>query len=239
MGTFANTASIFSQSADPGAVGAGKIWINSNTNRGYIRNSTNTAWIEVIILDPGATNGKFPKSSASAWILGDDRLGLELLDLHTTSASEASYTFTPSTALTDANYTYILVIYTGDTSGATSMLMQINGDTTANYRYSFQELSHLGVATVVAATGQTSAIIGRCQNSWMVFVKAEIILASGTISKGGKTSSVGITSYLSTEGSWEHDALTGNVTSIKLFLNAGNFEDGSKIAIYGLKRAAT
>jgi len=53
MGTFANTAQIYAQSTDPGAVGAGKQWNDTTNNRQYVRNSTNTAWIELANEDSG------------------------------------------------------------------------------------------------------------------------------------------------------------------------------------------
>ena len=44
MGFYSNKANVIAQGEDPGAVGAGAVWIDTTNDVTYFRNSTNTAW---------------------------------------------------------------------------------------------------------------------------------------------------------------------------------------------------
>lgn len=44
MGLYSNKANVISQDTDPGAVGAGAVWIDTTNDVPYFRNSANTAW---------------------------------------------------------------------------------------------------------------------------------------------------------------------------------------------------
>ena len=44
MGLYANKANVIAQGEDPGAVGAGAVWIDTTNDVTYFRNSNNTGW---------------------------------------------------------------------------------------------------------------------------------------------------------------------------------------------------
>jgi len=50
LGVFATTGNIIAQSSDPGAIGAGSIWSDTDANIIYRRNDADTAWVRIGLL---------------------------------------------------------------------------------------------------------------------------------------------------------------------------------------------
>lgn len=46
MGLYSNKANVIAQDSDPGAVGAGAMWIDTSTDTVYFRNSSNDGWYQ-------------------------------------------------------------------------------------------------------------------------------------------------------------------------------------------------
>jgi len=76
MGTFSSTGNILAQSSDPGALGAGAIWSDTNANITYRRNDANSAWLEMPVIGGGTvTTAGLLRSNATT--ISDDGLTLD------------------------------------------------------------------------------------------------------------------------------------------------------------------
>jgi len=64
MGLFSNTGNFVAQSADPGALGAGAIWSDTDANRTLRRNDADSAWVEIGIGVIGSANQHLRTNSA-------------------------------------------------------------------------------------------------------------------------------------------------------------------------------
>ena len=47
MGLYSNKANVIAQDEDPGAIGAGAVWIDTTNDLAYFRNSANIGWLRM------------------------------------------------------------------------------------------------------------------------------------------------------------------------------------------------
>lgn len=172
--------------------------------------------------------------------VGAGSVGAEVLISEVvTSSSQASVTFS-SIPATWRNLR-VIVNGRGDTAASTvNVLLQLNGDTGANYDYMYSQAPAGGSIQAVAAT---SAIIGNVSGS-----TAPANVASGTDAviynyigttfqkyiwqqSGVKAANTVANMFVETGAAWWR--LTAAITSVKIFPSAGNFVDGSVVSLYG------
>lgn len=140
-----------------------------------------------------------------------------------------------------------LVIYAmlraADVVGTRTLQVQFNGDTGSNYWYVYQDLIGAGNIAVQSAAASTSMQLGLPVGSsfasgvfspftFEIPFYASTTFHKSILSRSFLTAESGSNNYNGEAGgNWTS---TAAVTSIKYFLDTGNFLSGSRVATYGL-----
>jgi len=152
-----------------------------------------------------------------------------------------------------ATYTHLVVVITGRNDAAnneSNLLMQLNGDTAANYDWAqVQVYSQSTAPAGSGAAGATAAQVGVMNGANAAASKAsttEINLpnyAGTTFHKAWLSSSADRTGYTpgginvnAVSGAWSN---TAAITRLTLSLSAGNFVAGTVCTLYGVDSTAT
>lgn len=168
---------------------------------------------------------------------------IELISEIVTSGSQADVTFSSIAA----SWRNLEVRISGrGTAGGTSgpISVQFNGDTGANYDY--QQIESFGAGTDInqyvgvtafriglfpysaATAGRVGSLIARFFDyADAVFAKSIMSQFSCFIGTGATNIGAGIYG-----GGWRSSAA---INSIRLFMDSGNFEDGSIVSLYGIQ----
>jgi len=156
----------------------------------------------------------------------------EKVATYTTPSTSTSYTFStiPST------YTDLLMIITGTGSTAQDSYIQLNGDTGSNY--SFTRLYGTGaVAGSDRGVSQTAIKVGNFSTSQNTNQIHFMNYCNSTTYKTvlPRTGDAGTGSaIIAAAGLWRN---TSAITSITLFVTAGNISAGATFTLYGIKAA--
>ena len=244
MGTFSSTANFLAQSSDPGAIGAGAIWSDTDASILYRRNDANDDWLEVAVFGGGTgqTANQFVQVNSGGTALEtvaktDFTNAFVRLDAHETSSSAASYTFTPSSALDWDTYSEIIVKIRGGTSGGTGTVSaEING------------ITSYGVTTIKNING-TGSDVQAAPTELTLIDAADIAAArdfmidlhiynseTGDNLHGWATTQVEADNIATFLGFTAGASIT-TFTSVLVQISAGNFVDGTRIDTYGVLRA--
>lgn len=163
---------------------------------------------------------------------------VEILDNHEASGAEASYTFTPSSALTTDDYSEIIVLMDFEATATFALEMILNGVTSNYFSKGFRAD---GVAlTNIAHNNQTEIQI--CSTT----AATTNVPMFSKISIGMIDTDAGDLAGFSTTGQgtgalyenmfFSKQAVTAEITSIKMQTSTSTWKIGSKITTYGRKR---
>src|SRR6185312_4772045 len=134
----------------------------------YERNTANSAWSNIPILT-SLTANKYLYYDGSVFT---QKFGpYEILDNHTAGGTESTYTFTPGSALTAANYTKVIITIEGEISAALALYLTINGASTG-YMYNGARMTGAAVTAVGASS----------QAQWVVLSNTTLSAAGDTFS---------------------------------------------------------
>lgn len=157
----------YAQSSDPGAVGAGIGWFNTSTNILKVRNSANSAWLEVTVSSVPSHN----HDSDYVNVTGDTMTGpINVHATNTVTLSVRKADGTTSVMVVDTNSNQIelrnatdLIFYTGEGSGAT---LSIDGATGTVSTPGQINITRNGTESFkVAKADTTNVLIVDCTNS--------------------------------------------------------------------------
>jgi len=165
---------------------------------------------------------------------------LELLDNQEVSEASETITYTPDSALTTADYSEIIVVLTfAPSASSPESLIELNNVTTGYHTDG--AYIDVGGQTLVDLNNQSSATIGydaeaNRSNAALVHIhmadsdytgtKSAIMLVSA-MSGGSVFFSAGLQMNTTTE----------EISEIEVSLSSGDYQVGSKMAVYGRKRA--
>ena len=280
---------IFAQASDPGAVGAGSIWTDTDANISYRRNDANTGWIPFALdlgtayqnlsVNSGATaqayqasiqslltaqgdviyasaantparlakgtSGQYLQIGATIPAWADVSTPLVVLDNHIASGAEASYTYTPGTALSFTTYSKIIVEI--DMSATASFILQavLNGvGGTVNYSWGERMAVAPSVTAITPASGAaelvlgTATLIAAADNSFGGRFQIYSVLAAGGV--GIIAGDSFLTEQVNANAeilAHKTDIDIDEISSIKLQTSTSTWKANSRITIYGVKRA--
>jgi hypothetical protein len=207
------------QTSDPGAVGAGVVWVDLTTNLMKVRNTGDTAWI---------TLNASPTQLISSQTLGSD---------------SASITFSSIPGTFDS-LRLVMVGRTGEASFLAGVLAQFNADTGSNYT-SQAMFGIAGTANAAELVAQTHATMGWLASSAAgthfagSFVADIPGYAGTTWYKSGNSRSSDIeaattgknSAVLESFGWLSQSAITGIVLTVA---TGANFITGTVAKLYGV-----
>ena len=270
---------VFAQDTDPGAVGAGAIWSDTNANITYRRNDANTDWIpttislgtarQVLAVNSGATALEYVASMQSLLTAQGDVIyasgantparlakgtGLhvlrmnsgatapewaalsssyEVLDNHTASGTEASYTYTPGAALDFATYSKIIIEFMGSSTATFTLQLVLNGIVgTDNFARGFYVDGSAITHRNVGSTSSMELCLNTVNGAGNLFGTTEIC---------SKVTALTCKSMYTCSGTDSSQYMNGTsvgattVTSIKLQTSTSTWTTGTRITIYGVK----
>lgn len=161
---------------------------------------------------------------------------MQLIQNQTLGSAAATVTFSsiPQT------FTHLRLMVTGtNSSGSTveNILIQFNGDAGANYSWNGFQNSASTAASINAVAGQTSLLIGTCDNFGNSLADSTITnyasaLVKGVSSTGGCNNPAFNTFTNIIFGSWNSSAA---ITSLTVLLGGSTFTAGSVISLYGIQ----
>ena len=155
----------------------------------------------------------------------------------TTTLSSAASSITFSSI--SSAYTDLRLVWVGSTSAATFIRMRLNSDTGSNYSTTY--LTGNGTtATSFASNNATNM----AQNSAATTIGNKCMITSDWFSYAGSTYKTALNTWINDvngSGLVENKVYlwrsTAAISTILLYLSAGNFEAGTTATLYGLKSA--
>jgi len=188
---------------------------------------------------PKGSDGEFLKlaSGLPSWAAASGKY--ELLDDHTATGTESTYTFTETLSVDD--YARFFVFIRGASSASFQLQMILNTDTSSSQSYS-REYYTGGSITVSDVTGaafcelaSTNLIVSGIGNAFNTDIE---ILTNDLDEEHIKYNA---TSYRIGSNRWEryygdNSAVTGNLTSIQIKTSTSTWIAGTEIMTYGVHR---
>ena len=180
------------------------------------------------------------KSGLPSWEAAGGGGSLELLNNQELSEASSTITYTPDSALLSANYSEIIVVLTFAPSDSNpESLIELN-NVTSGY-HTDGTYVEAGSETIVDLNNQSSSTIGynaEANRSNAALIHIHMADADYT----GTKSAIMLVSAMSGGGVFFNAGLQMNTTTveiseIELSLSAGDYQVGSKMAVYGRKRA--
>jgi len=161
---------------------------------------------------------------------------LELLDVHTATGTESSYTFTQD--LDKSNYSNFDIIFQGDATAELALLMQVNGSTSSNHHYTLIYSDGSSITDSWVEDSTSFPLISTNLNS----TNPHALYASCQL----RTNVVGEQYLIYTSFAhaypqlrWEEyvgidsGITTGDISSIKIFTSTSTWLSGTRISTYG------
>lgn len=153
---------IFAQATDPGAVGAGALWADTNANELFRRNDANNAWLE--IADENNTMTMANKT-LTAPALGTPASGImtnvtqtpelwTVIEDYEATIAESSHTFTINPVIDFDDDSMLVLVIDGAPTAALAMECRANGISTANYMFDGSRFA-AGAETIIGVDNQT------------------------------------------------------------------------------------
>lgn len=214
----------------------------SSMSAGSITQSDGTHLQELVIGNPAQVLEVNPAGTAVAWT--DIAVKRVLLDDHVAVGTASSYTFTPASAISSADYSRIDIVFkVALTANSNSLNMTINGVSTywyyANFNYQ-SSASNTWTDSVAVATFELASSAFTTSSGGLVGT-AEIIMAADLVAGNPETA---VRSFASQSAPvmWEdHTGVNlnttgGNLTSITFTTPTTTWIAGSEFMIYGVLR---
>lgn len=136
-------------------------------------------------------------------------------------------------------YTDLRLVWVGSTSSATFIRMQLNSDTATNYSTTYLN----GNGTTAASLNSVNSS-NMAQNSAATTIGNKCMITSDWFSYAGSTYKTALNTWINDvngSGLVENKVFlwrsTAAISTIYLYLSAGNFEAGTIATIYGIKAA--
>lgn len=181
--------------------------------------------------------------------MGFDSLGVyaeipqrtvEILDNHVAAGAEATYTFTPASALLFATYSEIWVVIEGAATAALALQMQLNGDTAANYSENGYRINAAPAQVILQNLGQTQLTLLTAT----VLAGAYDFSGISKITRNPLNNRYTQHSEFSCQLALEHEKYYGRhvaaaqaISSITVKTSISTWITGTRITTYGVRRA--
>ena len=167
----------------------------------------------------------------------------EYLTTYTAAQAEATYTYTPASALTFANYSAIIIEIDGEITAALSLRLRINGGVTAgNYKSQGMTTDGSTVAALDDGGSQTSYALA---SSSLLNTANDQFLGQAEIRMGNTTTqrAVVFARICEPSGGTKTEITSGyiigatEITSITILTSTSTWLTGTRFSIYGVKRS--
>jgi len=165
---------------------------------------------------------------------------LELLDNQEVSVAASTITYTPASALTTADYSEIIVVLTFAPSDANAdTFLELNNVTTGYHTDG--SYIQTGAQTYIDLNNQASATIGHDaeanrSNATLIHIHMADSDYTGTKSAIMLVSAMSGSSVFFNAG-LQMNTTTEEISEIEVSTSSGDYQVGSKMAVYGRKRA--
>ena len=177
-------------------------------------------------------------SNLPAWAAASGAT-LELLDVHTASGTESTYTFTESLSFDD--YSNFIVIFQGGSSAALALQCVLNGNTSSNHHYTleYSDGSSIADSYVTAAASLQLATTNIIPGEVGIYAYVDIMCNDVDQKYPFYRSYSRDYSNLRWErhNGTNSGITTGDLSSITIKTSTSTWIAGSRICIYGYKTA--
>ena len=173
------------------------------------------------------------------WATSTDTNTLDLLDVHTATGTESTYTFTQS--LSFDNYSNFIVIVQGGATAALQLQLVINGNTTSNHHYNREYYTGGSVAVTAVADedffelASTNIIAGT--NAFYAIIEIEMNDNDESYALMRSTSQAYAQLRWERYYGLQGGISTGDLSSITIKTSTSTWIAGTRICTYGYKTA--
>jgi len=189
---------------------------------------------------PKGTDGQFLKlaSGLPSWAAASGAT-LELLDVHTATGTESTYTFTEDLDFDD--YSNFIVIFQGGATAALALQLTLNGNTSSNCHFTMEYSNGSSIADSYVTDDSSLQIADTNLISGTVGIYAYIDLMFNDNDEAYPFYRSYSRSYPALR--WERHngtnsgVATGDVSSITLKTSTSTWIAGSRMCVYGFKTA--
>lgn len=255
----ANQGIFYKQATQPSDWQNGDIWIDTDDSNVYVNQGGTAVRIALGSLTRGdvlyasaddtiqrlakGVSGQYLQIGANdpSWVTLTSPL--EVLDNHEASGNESTYTYTPGTALDFDTYSKIIVVIDVKVNAALALLMRLNSSANALYTYAGHRQTTTATTTISANSQTSQSIASATILSDDNGVVGEVSIMNTQNETQGerlagfsKFEQVGGTMANESLG-WMLDEAHSTITAITILTSTSTWKAGSRITVYGMKRA--
>ena len=203
-------------------------------NHLYERNAADAAWREIPTLaSTTPTTNNVVVFDGTDWV--NRAPVFELLDDHTASGTESTYTFTPGTTITKSTHSMIYIVFDGAATASLALQMQINGLTTSLYDTNGFKADCSAITNISAmAAAQFQLASSTMLSGTPTECSGQAYLFFHNSGVSGRSNFLNAQAPKEEQYSHRHQSAT-TITSITLKTSTSTWVSGTKIRIYGMR----